>query len=178
MGDLASWKDWMVHQKRWVTGCIPAGYEMLLRAAEVEGVDYSTFQDEFDLDVGKDLTKELPSNNFDSVAKAIQKKYQFIHFAYKRFIKAEGVDKLHFVETKLAISQVVLVSLSMKPLAGNGWHIMPIVESNENQLTFLYYVDHKMIPKTLVVEKAQFVEIHDNYDGGKDIAWLEKVAKK
>ena len=104
-------------------------------------MDYSIFQDEFDLDVGKDFSKEKPSNNFKSVAKTIQQKYNHIIFGYDRFDKGAGNDKLKVIEKLLANSQFVLVSLALEPFGGIGWHIMPIVEHDKDSLTLIKIVD-------------------------------------
>ena len=50
MSVFPEWEKYAVPQRRQLSGCIPTGYEMLLRAAEVPDIDFDTFQDEFDLD--------------------------------------------------------------------------------------------------------------------------------
>ena len=43
---LVGWEKNAVVQRKLDTGCIPTGYEYLLRSAGVEGIDYAKFQDE------------------------------------------------------------------------------------------------------------------------------------
>ena len=52
MTDSASpdWKRFAVFQRRPLSGCIPTGYETLLRAANIEGIDLDSLQDDFYLD--------------------------------------------------------------------------------------------------------------------------------
>jgi hypothetical protein len=50
MSAFPDWQGCIVKQKRRETGCIPTGYEMILRAAGINHVTFDTFQDEFDLD--------------------------------------------------------------------------------------------------------------------------------
>ena len=73
MSAFPNWQQHVVKQKRNQTGCIPTGYEVVLRASGYKGVNFETFQDEFDLD--KNLKPgEQPQNNFETVAEAIQLK--------------------------------------------------------------------------------------------------------
>ena len=51
MSVFPDWEKYAVHQRKPDTGCIPTGYEMLLRAAGIAGIDFQTFQEEFDLDL-------------------------------------------------------------------------------------------------------------------------------
>jgi len=39
-----------VHQQCSGTGCIPTAFEILFRAAGKSGINFTTFQDDFDLD--------------------------------------------------------------------------------------------------------------------------------
>ena len=79
MADSAfpDWKRFAVRQRHAASGCIPTGYEILLRAAGVEGIDLDSFQDDFDLDLAPGMP---PRNNFESVADAVRAKYPSISF--------------------------------------------------------------------------------------------------
>jgi len=44
MSAFPNWKKFAVVQRRPNSGCIPTGYEMLLRAAKIDNIDYDTFQ--------------------------------------------------------------------------------------------------------------------------------------
>jgi hypothetical protein len=177
MSAFPNWQQYIVTQKRSATGCIPTGYEVILRAANCEGVNFETFQDEFDLD--KDLNSgEQPQNNFESVAQAIQAKYPDVRFKHVGFPKGEGQKKLVLVEELIRQRLPVLVSLSRAllspPYGGGGWHIMPVVDASNDSLTLLWSVDENSAPHTITLRKSDFVAIHEKCRGGDDIAFLER----
>jgi hypothetical protein len=169
------WKRFAVRQRRPLSGCIPTGYEMPLRAANVQSVDLVSFQDEFDLD--QDIAEGVPPrNNFDSVADAVRAKYP--HLIFKSVSFAAGADKLAFLGELIAAQQLpVLVSLFMAAIfeGGGGWHIMPVVEASDDELTLL----HSVLPdgrcQVLRVPKSELVRIHDEFPGGKEVAYLAPV---
>lgn len=175
MSAFPNWQQYIVKQRRPATGCIPTGYEIILRAANCGNVNFETFQDEFDLD--KDLNQgEHPRNNFDSVAKAIQAKYPSIRLMHVGFAKGEGQKKLQTVDQLISRKLPVLVSLALAPFGGRGWHIMPVVDSTENTLTLFWGLDENNLPQTKALKKKDFVTVHEKYAGGDDIAFLEKAA--
>jgi len=166
------WEKFAV-QQRFKTGCIPTGYEMLLRAAGAQGIDFETFQDEFDLDKSK-KPMERPKNDFVSVADAVRKKYPGVNFKRKCFPQGEGAKKLEFVEDRIAKKWPVLVSIALKPFGKpGGYHIMPVVDATDGELTLLYKVESNGKKRTFRLRKGDFVQIHDTYQGGDDVAWLE-----
>lgn len=166
------WQQFAVHQRRPQSGCIPTGYEMILRSVGAQNVNLATFQDDFDLD--RNLKDgETPRNNFESVADAVRKKYSDVCFRRVGF--DQGSEELEFVEKRLANRQPVLVSIANKPFGGQGWHIMPVVDATDNELVLLKAVDADGTPETCVLWKEQFVRIHDNYEGGDDVAYRETV---
>jgi len=174
MGAFSNWQKYVVRQRRPETGCIPTGYEMILHAADCKGVNFETFQDEFDLD--KNLKHgEQPQNNFESVAKAIQTKYPYIHFNHVGYAKGEGQTKLAMVEQMISRRLPVLISLALTPFNRRGWHIMPVVDLSHDALTFLWRVDQNGNLETMTLDKKDFVAIHERYEGGNDIAYLEKL---
>src|SRR5271157_3321022 len=126
MSVFPGWQNFAVRQRRQKTGCIPAGYEMILRAAAAEGIDFERFQDDFDLE--KDLPDDAPRvNHFHTVAQAVRARYPHIDFRHRGFEKNDGKGKLTFVEAQLAASRPVLVSISNVIFGETGWHIMPVV---------------------------------------------------
>jgi hypothetical protein len=166
------WKRYAVRQRRALSGCVPTGYEILLRAAGVEGIDLDSFQDDFDLD--QDLVMGMqPRNNFESVADAVRAKYPRLNF--RRLGFKTGSEKLAFVEARIAQQQPVLVSLSLAGVqaGGGGWHIMPVVDASDDDLTLLNRILPDGRREVLRVPKSEFVRIHDTYPGGDDVAYLE-----
>jgi len=165
------WRKYIVRQRRPASGCIPTGYEILLRAAHADGIDLASFQDDFDLD--KDLRPgDTPNNHFRSVASAVRKKYLSVEFNSTSF--RNGEDKLEFIEDCLERGRPVLVSLALKPFGREGWHIMLVVEASKDSLVFLKSVDENGTPETLTLSKAEFGRIHNSYPGGDDVAYLER----
>lgn len=167
MSAFPEWKKYAVEQKRLQTGCIPTGYEILLRTAGVEGVDFATFQDEFDLDWRGGPTK----NNFSSVADAVKAKYPNIEFTQEVFAKGKGNEKLARVEERLKAHQPTLISLA-RSFRG-GWHIMLVVDSDANELTLLNHVDKNGVVHLERSKKVDFVFKHDLWPGGEEIAYLK-----
>lgn len=77
----------------------------------------------------------------------------------------------------LSQHEPVLISLAMTPYGGQGWHIMPVVDATSVQYLLLEYVHSDGTPKTQWIDKAAVSSIHDNYDGGKEIAFLARLDK-
>jgi hypothetical protein len=150
------------------TGCIPTCYEILLRAAGVTGIDYASFQDDFDLD----QDGGAPRNHFISVAEEIQRKYPFVEFACDSFTKGDGDKKLARVEDLIFHRKPVIVSLANAHFGGHGWHIMVVVDATEDALTLLEYVDPNGAAKTKTISKKEFIRVHNHYPGGVEIAYL------
>jgi hypothetical protein len=168
---LINWEQSAVQQCRPKTGCIPTGYEMLLRAAGATGINFATFQDDFDLD--KDLNEgELVRNNFVSVATAVQKVYPKIKFRHVQFEQLQGMDKLNAIEEQIGAGRFVLISIALIPFGGNGWHIMPVVNITDDKLMLLKGIKD-CNPETCLISKDDFIMIHNTYHGGNDIAYLE-----
>jgi len=168
MSAFPDWKKFAVHQRRDGTGCIPTGYEMLLRAAGAEGIDFTTFQDDFDLD----QHGGPPKNHFVSVGAAVKKKYSNVEFTCDSFPKGKGAEKLVKVEDMLRNKKPVLISLTLSP--AGGWHIMPVVDADEDSLTLLHHVDKAGVAHTIFVKKSEFVARHDKWPGGVEVAYLAK----
>jgi len=169
MNAFPDWQRFIVKQKRPATGCIPTGFEIILRAAGVANVDFSTFQDDFDLD--QNLTPgNKGQNNFDTVARAVQAKYPHVHFQKHVFAKGAGLKKLAAVEAMILRGKPVLISLTLTPKG--GWHIMPVVDATADFFAVLWSVKDDGVPDVRQLAKSDFVRIHDNFPGGDDIAIL------
>ena len=172
MSVFPDWQKYAVPQKRLNSGCIPTGYEIILRAAGMKGIDFSTFQDDFDLD--KDLQPgQQYQNNFESVANVIKSKYPHVNLKKEDFAKGQGQLKLKTIEQMLLKKKPVLISLALAPFGKRGWHIMPVVDASDDDLTLLHGTLGNGQFQLMDIEKSAFVKIHDQYDGGNDIAFLE-----
>lgn len=172
MSVFPDWEQYAVPQRRPRSGCIPTGYEMLVRAAKVSDVDLETFQDEFDLDKDR-LPNDQPANNFESVADAIRRKYPHVQFRRIRFPHGCGFDKLKFIEEQITSKKPMLISLSLSPFGGSGWHIMPVVDATENDLILLEHMALDGSKKVIKLSKSDLVRIHDEFEGGNDVAYLD-----
>ena len=168
MSAFPDWKKFAVHQRRDGTGCIPTGFEMLLRAAGAKNINFATFQDDFDLD----QHGGTPQNHFVSVGDAIKKKYPKVEFTCEVFPKGKGAEKLAKVEEMIQKKMRVLISLALTP--AGGWHIMPVVDLDLDSFTLLHHVDNVGLPQTQTVTKSDFVLRHDKWNGGEEISYLAK----
>lgn len=172
MSVFPDWQSFAVPQRRLATGCIPTGYEMILRAAGVQGIDFASFQDQFDLDAARQ-PHEPYRNNFESVAAAVQARYPSVRFSVARFAQCDGAGKLRFVEEQVSQRRPLLISLAQSPFGGGGWHIMPVVDMDDSILTLLNIVRPDGSAEIQRLPKSELVRIHDNYPGGDDVAYLE-----
>lgn len=167
-----NWKKFAVHQRRPQTGCIPTGYEMILRAAKVKQVDFTTFQDDFDLDKQLGKGQTAPRNNFVSVAEAIRKKHPNIVFEQQVF--ETGADKIAFIDKQLKTRKPLLVSVAVVQDGQlRGWHIMPIVDAKSSRYCLLQFVEANGEARIQWISKQQLADLHDQYEGGKDVAYLK-----
>lgn len=177
MSAFPNWQSFAVPQRRLETGCIPTGYEFLARAAQITGIDFTTFQDEFDLDKDKDFSAgDQPENHFNSVATAVQKKYP--QLVYECISFDSGEKKIQFIEEQIADQHPVLLSLAMTPLNGSGWHIMPVVDSDDQNFTLLFVMTADGKLNTMTINKQMVAYIHDNVAGGTEVAFLNLAAAK
>lgn len=173
MSAFPDWQSVAVPQRHTTTGCIPWSFEIIIRAAGVPGIDYSTFQEDFDLDRNRPAGS-LPQNNFGSVAQAVSAKYASVRFTQRSF--AAGADKLAFVEERIQKHQPTVVSIALEGLtngASRDWHIMPVVDSDADHLVLLHAVTTSGQATVLRLPKAEFVRIHDNFQGGHEVAFLD-----
>jgi hypothetical protein len=145
---------------------------MILRAAGAHGIDLDAFQDDFDLE--KDLPEDAPRvNHFDTVAKAVKAKYPRVVFAHKAFPKNDGAAKLAFIESQLAARRPVLVSINNVIFGEGGWHIMPVVDADADNLILLGTVTADGRHVLVNLPKAVLVAVHEQCPGGEEVAWLE-----
>lgn len=164
MSVFPGWEKFARPQRQGETGCIPTGFEMLLRAAGVEGVDLTRFQEEYDLEL-----RGVGENNFESVATAVREDYPHVCFTGKSF--QTGAEKLQFIEERLSARQPVLISLALTPRG--GWHIMPVVDANDKDLYVLWLMFPDGKHDVRVLPKAELIRCHDDWLGGKDVAFLD-----
>jgi len=170
MKSFPDWKKYAATQKDNKTGCIPTIYETMLNAAGATGIDYTIFQDEFDLQ-----RRGIEGNHFVSIAEAIKKKYPAVEFVCENF--PTGTEKLKRLEELLDAGKLVAISVALEPTINKKgyWHIMPVIEWNDDNIVSLRYMpsDGQAQPDKWTITKKELVDWHDNYEGGSELAYLK-----
>ena len=157
MTQLLDWSKTRVPQRH-ESGCIPTGYEWLIRYLRIQGVNLETFQEDFDL--GQD-------NSLDSVSAKIRSVYPTINIKVQSF--AKGIDKVNRIKSFLEEQKPCLISLALDN--GLGWHIMPVVRIDET-IQLIHHADVDGLC-TWVFPVAEIVWRQDYLQGGQDISWIE-----
>ena len=158
MAQLSDWNKTIVPQRH-ESGCVPTGYEWLIRYLKIQGVSFETFQEGFDL--GQD-------NSFDYVSAKIRSVYPAIDIKVQSF--AKGIDKVNRIKSLLEEQKPCLISLALGQ--GEGWHIMPVVSIDETTIQLIHNADANG-HYTWRFSIAEIVWRHDYLPGGKDISWIE-----
>jgi hypothetical protein len=162
MPELKDWRNTLVMQENGQTGCIPVGYEWMIKYKNTEGVNFDTFQRDFDL--GGDR------NSFENVAREVMNCYPHITIHLRDF--ADGNEKVNFIQSLLEAGHPCLISYYF--VIRQTYHIMPVVYINEQRLEAIDYVEQIDPPiiKIFVERRDEVIRSHSRYPGGKDIAWL------
>jgi len=103
--------------------CVATGFEYLLRSAGVLGIDYATFQDEFDLGA---------LNDYPTVARAIERKYPDVRFAWSHFKSSEA--SMQFIERSIDERRPIVLGLRLSP---GSTHIVPVLGYDDKWVYFL-----------------------------------------
>lgn len=171
MTAFPEWGKYVVPQRRDRTGCIPTGYEILARAAGIKNINLDSFQDDFDLDKDKDFDAgDKPENNFNSVADAVRNKYPDLLFERREF--KTGEEKIAFIDELINQHRLILISLFMVPLNGEGCHIMPVVDADDETFTLLMVMTQDGKLNLMKIYKQLVADIHDRFIYGRDVAFL------
>jgi hypothetical protein len=157
MSQLSNWSKIIVMQRH-ESGCVPTGYEWLIRYWKIQGVNLGTFQEDFDLGQG---------NSFDSVSAKIRSVYPTINIKVQSFTK--GIDKVNRIKSLLEEQRPCLISLAL----GNGmcWHIRHVVCIDETILLIHHSDENGHFTWSFSI--AGIVWRHDNLPGGNDISWID-----
>jgi len=158
MTQLLDWSKTRV-QQRHESGCIPTGYEWLIRYLKIQGVNLETFQEDFDL---------VQNNSFNSVSAKIRSVYPSINIKVESF--TTGIDKVNRIKSLLEEQKPCLISLALGN--GQGWHIMPVVNIDENSIQLIHNADSGG-QYTWNFSIEQIIWRHDYLQGGHDISWIE-----
>jgi len=191
MLELDGWEGISVEQKDLEFGCIPAGYEWMLRFAKVENIDLTNFQDNCNLRESNNLftvacviKKKYPTlnikiycngveycgNNFRSTDDA--RKYKYIHprIRIKNDFR-DGSEKVTCIEDLINRQIPCLISLPTVRIICSqkviNFHIMPVVKIDAQKLTLIDYPN-----KPVECSRLDVIKYHGKFNGGADIAWL------
>lgn len=174
MVELSHWQDILVPQRN-EHGCIPTGYEWLIRYLNIEDVELTTFQEDFDLDLGRTYPPYL--NSFESVRNRIMSVYPEININIHSY--QEGVEKVRALKCLLERDIPCLFSFALHGLETDdnriierSWHSMPVVSLNDQIMRMIHHATEEVnVVWSLPVE--QIILRHNNLEGGKDISWIE-----
>lgn len=173
MVELTHWKS-IVIPKRRDTGCIPTGYEWMIRYLDVKDVDFNTFQEDFDFGTDK--------NSFESISSSIHSRYQHVKIKIETFGKGHGLAKVKTVRKLIEDDIPCLMVLNLveyqinenvRTQAPNSCNVMPVIRVDDDVVALVYQASQG---KNIINEHpiSEVVWIHDNLSGGHDIAWIEK----
>ena len=167
MAELSNWRNVLVIQRN-RTGCIPTGFEWLIRYLGITNVSLATFQDDFDLE-----RRHIGENNFDSVADAVMSRYPHLSINSREF--DSGQTKIEFIRDLIARDVPCVMSLTLSP--SGGWHIVPVVSIDDQRIKIIYVVNRYGY-QSHDYPIAELVYRHNNWSGGKDIAWVQPAPAK
>lgn len=172
---LNNYKKIVVNQEDKDSGCIPAGYEWIIRFAKIyddniiNDIKLAGFQEEFNL-----FKNGLGANSFVPIREAIQKKYPRIKIEIEEFKESNhGAEKIEFIKKLIRAQNPCLISVPVfKDSNFTGYHIMPITGFNDNEST-LFLCDPG--DKINYYKKTKFetiLNMHTDFEGGHDVSWL------
>lgn len=164
MPELSNWNKYLVIQRDPTQGCIPTGYEWMLRMVEAKGIDLNGFQEDFNLE-----SKGFGANNFDSIAQAVFKVYPNVRIVSKFF--QEGREKVDFIRRLVENNIPCLLSLTLYPTG--GWHIVPVIFIDDHVIKMIWDVQSTGKVVILELPVLEVIDRHNQWPGGDDIAWLE-----
>lgn len=164
MPELQNWNKYLVSQRHQL-GCIPAGFEWMIRYAAIEYVELEKFQEDFNLQA-----RGEGENNFESIVKAVSEQYPYIRFQYKIF--ATGEEKTEFIRYTNKREIPCLISLTLKQ-EGGLWHMMPVYYIDDGVIRVIHHVNPNEIAYLIQFPLREIIYRHNNWPGGKDVAWID-----
>jgi len=163
MAELSRWKEVFVPQ-RYETGCIPSGFEWMIRYMKIEGVNLDSFQDDFDLQrLGEG------NNSFIPIAVKVKEFYPQVDIKIRDF--PSGEDTVLFMKELIKEDVPCVMSLACAPIG--RWHIVPVISVNNQRMKILWVVNDFGY-QLHDYPRSEIVFRHNNWNGGKDIAWIEE----
>ena len=146
-----------------------------MRYLNIESVELITFQEDFDLDIGR--TNPPYENNFESVGNRIMSRYPQINIRREGF--QQGLEKVRAIRSLAERDIPCLLSLALHGLRTidnriieRAWHIMPVVLIDDQRMKVIHHANERG-NYVLELPVAQVIWRHNNFEGGKDISWIE-----
>ena len=162
---LPDWDKCLIEQRDLERGCIPTGYEWMIRVAGIEDVNLETFQEDFNLEA-----RGEGGNNFDTIAEAVEERYSHVRIQRRSF--ESGEDKASFIRELVEKGGPCLLSLALGP--GVGWHIMPVIYADGQKMELVWSFDEESGVKICKIPLDEVIRRHNDWQGGKDVAWLKQ----
>ena len=154
----------IVVEQRQPYGCIPTGIEWMLRYLKMEGIDFSDFQEKYDL-----IYQEKGKNSGRDVSKLIMVNYPEIQIVCKDF--GAGGEKINFIRQLISEGRPVLVSITLCP--EGGWHIVPVVEIDDDKIVVLWMNKDTIDRQKKEFQCSDIENRHNAWPGGTDLIYIK-----
>ena len=168
MSELTEWQKALVVQKDRKLGAIPAGFEWMIKLNGIEGVDFETFQDSFNLQSKGDV-----QNTFGSVAEAVEGDYSHIKIKHKDFYNCR--EKLDLIKDLIDRNVPCMMKFAISS-KNNTAHEMPVVIYDENYMRFVWQVVDAKKPDMLRVAYNDIIDRHYEWEEAREVAWLDPIS--
>lgn len=166
MAELPNWHGTLVHQRDPDLGCIPTGIEWMLRYRQAQGIQFDTFQDEFNLQA-----RGVAENNFGHVPRAVRERYPATQFEHVDLGPGRAEEKFELLEQRVDDGVPSILSVSLGP--EGGWHIAPVVSIDAEHVMLLWFVHPDRIAELRLYPRSELVRRHREWRGGSDFLALK-----
>jgi hypothetical protein len=168
MAELSHWKDVIVVQRNLQTGCIPTGYEWMIKYLGIEKVDFCGFQDEFDF-------LRRVTNSFETIKngigfQGIEGRYPHIMIKIKNDF-ANGLEKVSYIRGLIEKDIPCLISIA--PTPQGRWHCPVVVYVDDIKMRVIWSANETG-NQVCEFTTRDIASRHDNWCSGKDSSWIEK----
>jgi hypothetical protein len=157
-----------VVQRNPFTGCIPAATEWILRYHGAEGINFDSFQEDFDRFV---LRGE--NNNFETVKGDVAGAHPHVELEVERFPKGDGAQKVARMEQLMAEDKACVLPLFVP----NGFHAVPVIEVDERIVRVRWMNHAANRDQTVTLPRAFVVNAHDKKNGGHELLVVKSVSR-
>ncbi len=165
MSILSNYENTLVIQRNTKTGCIPTAIEWMVQYMQVGGIDFATFQEDFDLEA-----RGIEGNGFGSVAAAVSISHPNVQTAHIHFDDADA----KLLRIRECIDGQVPCVLAVLQI-GQPFHAVPIVEAHSGSIAVLWLDAGSIEGQRREFTDEEIKGWHENDGGGgRDIlVWEE-----